>query len=166
MFRRSVKYIIGIFLLSIWFVSNMSSFKAEGIVWGQIFFSKESIFKTFAVEYPLYDFLGKVVSLTPGNSAFYCFNPFGEEGGLYYLYYPVLVKYYLYPRKVIMVNQSEEVRIEELLKSNYILFYIPYNFPLAKIESTINSLPFAQRIYWSHNSAYQAIYSLQKNDMR
>jgi len=163
MVRHSIKYIMGILLVFLWLLANAPSFKAEGIVWKQIFFSKESIFKTFVVEYPLYNFLGKIVSFTPEGSAFYCFNPFGEDGSLNYLYYPVLVKYYLYPRKVIMANQSEEVRIEELLKNNYILFFMPYDSPLVMIESTISRLSFAQRIYRSYDDgAYQALYRLQK----
>lgn len=163
MSEQKIKHIIGIFSITLWLITSMPAFKAEGLVWKQIFSSKESAFKAFSVDWPLYDFLNKTCSMVSEESALYYFNSIGGEGGTKY---SALLKYYLYPRKVVVVNPGDEVKMADILKSDYILFYMPHGFKATGVESAISNIPVARLIYKSDADAYQAIYGIEKTGIK
>lgn len=163
MSEQRIKHIIGIFSITLWLITSIPVFKAEGMVWKHLLHSKESVFKTFSVDWPLYDLLNKTRSMVSEESVLYYFNSVGGEGGIYY---SALLKYYLYPRKVVVVNPGDEVKMADILKSDYILFYMPHGFKATGVESAISSIPVARLIYKSDADAYQAIYGIEKTGIK
>ena len=163
MFGQRIKHILGIFLITLWLIGSTPVFIGEGMVWKHLLHSEENALKAFSVDWPLYDFLNKTRSIFSEESALYYFNSIGGEGGTYY---SALLKYYLYPRKVIVVNPGDEVRMAYILKSDYILFYMPHGFETTEVESAISNIPVARLIYKSDTGAYQAIYGIEKTGIK
>lgn len=160
---QRIKHIIEVFLLTLWLAGSIPVFMAEGMVWKHLLHSEESELKAFPIDWPLYDLLNKTLSIVSEDSALYYFNSIGGAGGTYY---SALLQYYLYPRKVVVVNPGNEVLMSDILKSNYILFYMPYGFKSTGVESAINTTPVARLIYKSEVGAYQAIYGIEKTGIK
>ena len=144
-------------------LGSVPVFKAEGMVWKVLLHSEENVQKAFSVDWPLYDLLNRTVSISSKQNVVYYFNSMIGVAGLYYV---SVIQYYLYPRKVVVVNPGDEVKMSDILNSDYILFYMPHGFTTTGVESAISGIPEARLIYKSDAGAYQVIYSIKKKGIR
>ncbi|MBI5560851.1 MAG: hypothetical protein HY883_06215 [Deltaproteobacteria bacterium] len=159
--RRCKDYIAGIFLLSIWLLGGMPAIKKEGIAMKQtpLLLNMSYDEKKMSTDGPIYNLARKAVDVIPADGTVYFFNPVAGGAGSYYSY---KVKYYLYPRQVSVVDPGKEVKMEELGKGGYLMFYIPEGSLMPDIEHAVNNLPFSKKVYQNTDKSggYQAIYAV------
>ena len=125
--------LVGIPALVIWLVGALTLFEAEIAAVGIIpeFLKAGSSERKAIAGGPVYKFSLSAETLIPVEATVHLFTPPDESD-----YYGGKLRYYLYPRKV-LVSRPEAPDTSGVSEGDYIILYLPEKFPHRTLESRL-----------------------------